>query len=463
MKGPIISIKDLLAECVRKAYLIICLGIICAVALCGLKFVKDTNALKNVPSNENQNVTVEIELSEEEELQVKDYIYAVHERDEVKEYLRDSIYINCNPYNTDYVQLQYYVEGVSEADRNDTILAIRTYILGGGLASYISDQNDGIDAKYFLELLKCESMTYSTYQDNGIMEIIMYAESPERAKAYSDWIQEGLDAYMLQLEQIGIESELEKISEKILTYTFTRVIGDRDTVQNRYEEYKKNVTSLEATLSAEQLQVANTILGQEVNDEAADDTTSEVPKRASISIKYLILGAILGIGAGVALIGANYILIDTLKTPCMIKDVYGIRYFGKVSMKKQNIFEKLAGRLFYNEQETSQQEEVQMLTSKIRVFCEKQNITQLTFVGESNLKTDVVLNEVVQNLKKHGMECKTVYNMSRDFAGFCEVNNRKNVILIEMLRKTKYSAIDEVISLCKDNEIAVLGYFVFHA
>lgn len=463
MKGPVISIKDLLAECVRKAYIIICLGIVCAVALCAFKFVKDTNYQNAMQLNQGEDIVAEIELSEEQEFQIQNYINAVNERDGVKEYLRDSIYINCNPYDTDYVHIQYQVESSSKEQRRDAILALRTYILGGGVASYFSEQTDGIATKYFTELIRCESMTNTSYLDNGIIEIIMYAGSEADAKLYGAWMQECLDAYTKTLNRIGIKCTLEKISEKTLSYTLTKIVSDRDNAQARYEEYQNNVKALEGALSVEQLKIANQLLGEEIEDVSGNEHTSPQPQKVSLSIKYFVLGAILGIGGAIALIMANYVLSDTLKTPQMIKEIYGVRHLGKVSIKPQNLFKGLAAKIFYHEKKVSQEEEIQLLVSKIQVLCENENIQKVALVGDSTIQADQVLDNVVQNLKKNGIECTILNEICRDFVGFREVNKIKNVILMEMLRKTKYSSIDEVVSLCKENEITMLGYFVFEA
>ena len=86
---------------------VICFGVIGAIALGGIKYVRDSrtyNAAQNVPAQE------EIVLTPEEEEQVKDAQIMIERVEDYEKYLDTSALMQINPYEKPVMELQYYVE-----------------------------------------------------------------------------------------------------------------------------------------------------------------------------------------------------------------------------------------------------------------------------------------------------------------------------------------------------------------
>ena len=454
MKDPVISVKDLFAECIRKAQVIIICTVIFAVALCGFKFFMDMKSLNDINnSTDNSDAVVEVELTEDEQLEVQNYVNIVNKCASLKDYLNESIYINCNPYDVNYVQIQYYIKSSSEEQQGEAGLALRNYILCGGLASDLSERDGKIETKYLLELIKCESISQSSFLNNGTMEIIMYAESEEQAQTYAAWIKEYLDNFVITLNKVGIECELQKITEQTAKVILSNLIYERNDKQNQYKDFVNQVSELETTLTAEQMNVAMELL--EENDLVEKETNDIEEKSASINIKYFILGGVLGCLFGVVLIAIKYIFTNTIKVGTDVQNMFGIAYLGQLTCKKNNIWDKIANKIFYPKENFNLETEKQIIISKLKVYCNKNKITNLVISASVNENEKKHLEDIVLLLKENNIVCKILEKNI-----FEEFEKVENVIMVENIGKTSYATIENDLLFYKIQQIHVLGYIV---
>lgn len=450
-KDPVISVRDLLAECIRKMAIILLCAVICAAALCGFKYYKDKQAANGIAeAGEQQEAEVDVELTDEQQQQVLNYVNAVEQQAGLKAYLEHSIYINCNPYHMNYVHLQYNVDSESELELREAVLALRTYILGGPLANDLSVKDGEVESKYFIELIRCESITHGSYMDNGMIEIIMYAESKERAQTYGTWINESLENYMTVLNNSGIECELEKIAEQTLVYMHSNLLYDRSDKQAQMEDIKNKVSEMLAQLTPEQVKAANMLLAQELEEENKD--TLVIPK-ASINVKYFILGGILGCVLGVCIIAVYYIFTNTIKVSTDVQNMFGVTYLGGLSLKKRTVFDKLADKLFYPSECFVLADQKIEVVSKILFCCKRYDIHHVYMLTNGAGKFGVI-NEIAEELSKHGVTCSVADNLLSQM----DAVKAKNIILVNQIQKTKYQEIENEILFYKNQDMNVLGY-----
>ena len=442
MKDPIISVKDLLAECVRKAGFIIVCAIVFAVALCGFKYVKDAKSLGGASVNH------QIEFTKEQTYQIHAYVSATEQLDNIKEYIQDSIYMNCNPYAIDYVQIQFKVEGVSEVEQREVVFALRNHILNGGLATDLSEMDATIEAEYFSELLQCKSITNESSLDSGIVEIVMYAESAERAEEYMLWINDSVSSFVTQLNNKGVNGKVIKIEENQATKVDLVMIENKNKILLDLAQLEQRVADTMALLTVEQLAEANDIL---IND-TADDAGTVVTK-PSISIKYFVLGGILGCFIAVVWIAVLYVFTNTIKISEDIQNMYGLTCLGHLTCQKQNALDKIANKLFYPEKNFELGLQLPGIISKV-VFCAKHlGVSSVVLVKDDVVMCDV-LDEISSEIAKNGVACQVLDVMSLQDCS----SEVKTVVYVSQLHKTKYQSVENKILFCKNQNINILGY-----
>ena len=338
MKDPIISIKDLLATCVKKAKLIIVLAVVLAIAVCGLKFSSDLSARKAAEAAGGVATEVVVELTDAELEQVEQYVDAVLLRDEVEDYVENSVYMNANPYDLYYVELMYNVQAESDEVEREAILAIRNYVYAG-LEVALEAEDDSLAAKYYKEVLQCTSMDYNSYLANGVITISMNAINEEQAKTFATILDKAIMDYVSELNADGMEFAAVKINEVVARELYEALIGFQNDKNNLLNSCNGSVQWYESTLTKQQLKEAYKLLAVDV--EVPEEVAQEVPK-ASINILFLVVGAVLGVVAGVALIAVKYIFTNTIKTEDDVQEMLKLSNLGLLVCKELDKFETLA-------------------------------------------------------------------------------------------------------------------------
>lgn len=451
MKDPIISVKDLLAECVRKAAPILVCGIICAIALCGFKYFKDVRAINQTSAE------VEIEFTADQKIQIANYVNAVNQWNGLSEYLQNSIFINLNPYGIDSVQIQYRIDADSEDMKKDAVYAFRTYLLEGGLAEDLSQKDGTVEARYFNELIKCEPATKASQNynsilqiDNGIIQVVMYAKNADDAKVYAAWVNECVDSYVKTINQKGLVCKIQKLDERQISIVDSKLSEEKTRRRLEYTDVTKIVNDLLPALSAEQLSAANSILDSDLE---SDLPSEEVKQTAGISLKFLVLGGILGCGLAVVWIAVVYIFTNTIKNWKDVQNMLGVTDLGYLTCRKQNVFDKIANKVFYPTENFDLEVQKTGVISKIIFCCKRNDVKDLILVNDA-VKNIEVLEQMKAELTENGIACSIVEKLSVEK----DAAKAKDVVLFNQMNKTKYQDVENEILFCKNQNINVLGY-----
>ena len=443
MKDPIISVKDLLAECVRKAVLIIICGIVFAIALSGFKFYKDSRALNNLSQD------MEVVFTDAQKVQIANYVNVVNQWNGLSEYMQESVYINANPYAVDCIQIQYKIDSDSESLKRDAVFSLRAYLVDGGLADDLS-KNVDLEARYIKELIKCESVTNESQIDNSVLQLTVYAENEEIAQDYAVRINECVNAYIKNINSKGITCKVQKLDERQMVVVDSKMVEDKTTKMFEYTELGKTINDLSAGLSVEQIGAANSILDSKLH---ADVSTTDVVRKASFSVKYFVLGGILGCAIAVVWIAIVYIFTNTVKTEKDVQDMVGISSFGYLTCKKMNFFDQLANKIFYPADCFELDKQKESVISKIAFCCKRQDIKELILIN-SELKDAVIIEQMKAELSKNGIEVRVFEHFSIQN----ESVKTKDVVLVNQINKTKYQDVENTVLFCKNQDINVLGY-----
>lgn len=443
MKDPVISLKDLFAECVRKSMFIIACTVVCAVALCGVKYVKD------VRSTNITQETAKVEFSVIQKQQINSYVIVTLQREGLMKYFDESVYINLNPYDIDCVLIQYRVDADSETVQKDAVFALRSYALNGGLAADLNQKDSSIDAKYFAELVKCDSMSQESYISNGVVELMIYADSKETAQTYAAWVNECVETYFTKINNSGVAGRLEKISEQYTTLVDKEFVEYRDEKILEYETLSSLLTDLSATLSSEQMAAANQMLNNEVDE---DGQEIEVVS-PGISFKWLVLGGVLGCVLAIALIAIKYIFTNNIKRSTEIQEMFGITSLGHLNNRKLTVWDNLANKIFYPTECFDLETQKTNAISKIS-FCCNRNEANHVYVVDNGCSNVSLLSDITAGLASNNIQSKVVEQLTAQE----DASKVKYVVLVNQIGKTKYQDVENELLFCKSQNIQVLGY-----
>ena len=447
-----ISVKDLIKECIRKIWIIIVAMVVFGILLAGFRYVKDKKNIANTTVAEStEKVDVEKivdDLESDDYNQVMTYVDLTNYRDQNRVYTADAKLMKINPYKVDTVLLQYYVNAEDENTRKDMAAAYLSYISGGSLAADVVENNDLEDSSSDIqELIQCDATGLTTgtsfYTENtNTINMYVYGVDEQDAKDIALYVKESMDAYSQKLSAVAPHT-LTLFEEQYSVTCATKLVSLKNDRFGNLITYNDRTTSYEGLLSDKQKESAQKIVSaQKENDELEDsDETGKTAKKdetpkASISKKYLVVGAFLGLVLAVVIIVLRYMFDPTIKTSKDLQMFYGTNFIGDVA----------------------QADGALLAASKIINMCSNRQIKKVLIAGKMATENEAVIKEVVDAVEKKGIVADIIGDILTDADAVQTLEAKSNVVLVEAVRKSKYEDFNQEKALCESLDAQLLGY-----
>lgn len=447
-----ISVKDLIKECIRKIWIIIVAMVVFGILLAGFRYAKDKKNIANTTVAEStEKVDVEKivdDLESDDYNQVMTYVDLTNYRDQNRLYTADAKLMKINPYKVDTVLLQYYVNAEDENTRKDMAAAYLSYISGGSLAADVVENNDLEDSSSDIqELIQCDATGLTTgtafYTENtNTINMYVYGVDEQDAKDIASYVKESMDAYSQKLSAVAPHT-LTLFEEQYSVTCATKLVSLKNDRFGNLMTYNDRTTSYEGLLSDKQKESAQKIVSaQKENDELEDSNETgktakkdETPK-ASISKKYLVVGAFLGLVLAVVIIVLRYMFDPTIKTSKDLQMFYGTNFIGDVA----------------------QADGALLAASKIINMCSNRQIKKVLIAGKMATENEAAIKEVVDAVEKKGIVADIIGDILTDADAVQTLEARSNVVLVEAVRKSKYEDFNQEKALCESLDAQLLGY-----
>lgn len=447
-----ISVKDLIKECIRKIWIIIVAMVVFGILLAGFRYVKDKKNIANTTVAEStEKVDVEKivdDLESDDYNQVMTYVDLTNYRDQNRVYTADAKLMKINPYKVDTVLLQYYVNAEDENTRKDMAAAYLSYISGGSLAADVVENNDLEDSSSDIqELIQCDATGLTTgtsfYTENtNTINMYVYGVDEQDAKDIALYVKESMDAYSQKLSAVAPHT-LTLFEEQYSVTCATKLVSLKNDRFGNLITYNDRTTSYEGLLSDKQKESAQKIVSaQKENDELEDsDETGKTAKKdetpkASISKKYLVVGAFLGLVLAVVIIVLRYMFDPTIKTSKDLQMFYGTNFIGDVA----------------------QADGALLAASKIINMCSNRQIKKVLIAGKMATENEAAIKEVVDAVEKKGIVADIIGDILTDADAVQTLEAKSNVVLVEAVRKSKYEDFNQEKALCESLDAQLLGY-----
>ena len=440
-----ISVKDLIKECIRKIWIIIVAMVVFGILLAGFRYVKDKKNIANTTIAEStEKVDVEKivdDLESDDYNQVMTYVDLTNYRDQNRVYTADAKLMKINPYKVDTVLLQYYVNAEDENTRKDMAAAYLSYISGGSLAADVVTDNDLEDSSSDIqELIQCDATGLTTgtsfYTENtNTINMYVYGVDEQDAKDIASYVKESMDAYSQKLSAVAPHT-LTLFEEQYSVTCATKLVSLKNDRFGNLITYNDRTTSYEGLLSDKQKESAQKIVSaQKENDELEDsDETGKTAKKdetpkASISKKYLVVGAFLGLVLAVVIIVLRYMFDPTIKTSKDLQMFYGTNFIGDVA----------------------QADGALLAASKIINMCSNRQIKKVLIAGKMATENEAAI-------EKKGIVADIIGDILTDADAVQTLEAKSNVVLVEAVRKSKYEDFNQEKALCESLDAQLLGY-----
>lgn len=484
-----ISISELLWKIVKEWRIVIVFAVVFAVALGAYKYHSDSAAIESSKNEAKVSIEdMEAGLSDDEVKSVEKAKEIQTQQAEKLKYQTESIMMNLNPYAENVATLQYYVDtdytmnlsqDIEQDYTDELVSSYSTYIENGGLGNAaLAAIGWDTDCAYFNELIKLGgrvtvdgNVTNSVAADGATFTIYVIGESEKNCAELSSIVQKIVADYQTKLvTEIGAHT-LSLIDEYQSVIVDEALIAKQSDLNAQIANFQTQLDTLEATMSEAALAVLHQDEQQDTDEEANTETDTgaqlaDIPASAHISVKYIILGFVLGIVIACVWIALRYILNCTVKTSGELTTLYGVRLFGDrhVADSKKKIFAGIDTWLNHlkNKNPLSAEEQQELILTNLRVTCKQESIQKIFATSSlhmSETDKEVVMN-LTSSLKEYGIEMVYGDNILRNAASIEQMAEIGQVVVFEKLGRSDYTSIEKELTLCEEQKAKVLGVVV---
>ena len=173
---------------------------------------------------------------------------------------------------------------------------------------------------------------------------------------------------------------------------------------------------------------------------------------AFISVKYLLIGLILGLVVACGYIAVRYVMSSKLRTVGDLESGFGLTVLGCVTEQNKS-------KLFRSSYDAySKEEQVELIAANVKVLMERQDKQKVFLTGDSATeRCREVIELVAQSLNDKGLTCTTGASVAYDVDSINKIADADAVVLVEQIDVSRYDAIKKEKELCAECKIPVLG------
>lgn len=457
-----INLADLFWEILLSWRKCVCLGILFAIVLSGMKYFMDVRSF-----HASQNIDVEKEKSnlEQEEIeQLSDAVALQRRVDAYEKYQEKSALMRLDPYAKPVLELQFYIQSdyiinyTSDHERDYTpelVAMYCNYVNSGEMAQkVIADASLSVSAEDFRELLSVSS------SGSTVSVSISYAESAKLTEI-SNVVKTFLGEKEPELQEVG-SHKLELIDESQSIVVDTALAEKKNTIADNIATLEYQLKNMKNSMSDKQ----TALFDIEVSEMRGEELEEE--EEPGFSVLFVILGGMLGIILVCIWIACKIIFASKLQSSEEIGSVYGMRLLGRieisVSSKKhflQGVDNWILKIKNCGKKRLSMEQQIEVIAANVVLSCKKQELECIYMTGSEYEKVDkVVLDKLKQKLSGQEIKVKDGGNILYDASSLQSGVENGHIILVEQKNVSVYDELSAELDLLEQYDIEVLGVIV---
>lgn len=455
-----ISFSEVLWRFLQNWRLALTCAVVFAVVLSGTKYIQDK---KNAEILNNQSVStvaeIEQSLTDAEKKEVDNVRELQKEVTDKETYYEESQLMKIDPYNKTVVTLQYYVElmnGMSLSEeghqnmRNNIVGAYNTYIVNNVIFDAGLNQYDA------------ELVSAGVVEDTGVFVVYVTGIDEESANELADNIYETIEKYQVDVSKTIANHNLKLLKRATITAMDTSLASAQRNTREAIAQAENEVSEAIAALNSQQM----VVLEGEI--QAEQQTT--VPVTAGISILYVIFGIVFGLIVVFIWTILEFVFGKRLKYAEEIFDMFGVQIIGTALIEeteKKKWFSAVdlwLKKVKNNRIGTREQQWNRMIT-KLILICQKMQVEQVYFVSSTCFgKNDKLwIDKLIFDLCENGINAQCGDDVIRNVEIFKDICENGNVVFVEKVNASTYLEMEELIAMCKMQDVRILGIVILDA
>ncbi len=482
-----IDLFDLIADILAHWRSVLIAMIVGAVLLGVFGYVKSYKEFQNTQNEQVTVSTTRDETTREEKIkQMKeslgddllagvDSVIVWENKYDLKEiYYKNSLYMQLDPLNVVQKELVYQIQVEDNSGGSKFGIVYGNVIKNVGLYDWI-EQQTGMDAAYVAELISADVKSGMTIadgtqvllSDSNCVKIVIMQKDEESCENLADAVKEYLAMQQENLSQEIGNHELILLSETMGTVMNTGVLNSQTAYRDEISSLKATIAATKAGFTEEQKQYYN-LLTQ--NDSEIVDTTQDAAaesvtvQKPSISIKYVVLGAVIFAFVYAMILCLMYIFNGKLRASDELQNLYQIPQMGLIvkESKKKLLPDQWVDNLRnHGKRKFTPAQSMELAVAAVKIAAVKNGLEHVCLMG-CNLTegADNVCESIKQALEKEQIAVTILDNVLYNAEAMEKLENEKGVVLVEKAGSTLYNEVAKEIELLTRQDIAVLGGIV---
>ena len=482
-----IDIKDMLFRVLEKWRWMIVWAVIMAVALAGLKYLKDKRSShEGEDTDEVLSVMME-DMTPSERSNVETYIALYDNLEMLRKDIDTRLIYQIDPYHEKALQISYAVklpevekgsgeyiiaQHLSDATKiNQLTTMYSNYVMSSDFVDEIAKAVPEISESDLRTLISIVNNNNNN-NNNGVVNIkIIYTEDMD-VEGVAGIVKSNIEAYSESLQEtekhdIVISSEYKsEIIDDSLINTQNNLISREYSLQTQLNSLNNSLGNAEK----EYIEVyADGKDEKKVSKKDSEEEESVAKDKSStgISIKYAILGAMVGVFLVCMWELMRYILSGKLHTVDTLSEFYGLQVFGVQAVSDKNSKKKGIDKLLFKIENRKKkvltfEAQKEIISSSIKLALEQQDVKEIVLTGTDVEKLDEsYLNELKEELTKNGVKTSVENNIYYYPEALKKATEIKNVILFETIDMSIEYEIENILQKAVEYDIRVLGVVAF--
>lgn len=421
-----INIENIIKQCIKRVGIIIACAVVFALLVPGLIYVKDMNAY-----NSGAEEPAEIELSDAEQAGIEKYQYLKSKVEQLRAYGENAMVLKLDYENVYQGRLQFYVDAEEDA-QFDIAYVISNYINSGAVAKEVCALRTLESTTYISELFGAEVSGISSGVTSGIVNFRVWASSEEECQSYIAITKEILDEFSRELNTTMAKHSLKLVEEKV-------IVGYSSEVDSKQSGYVERMNTAIANLDAHAetlTDLQKQVIEREDNPQENEPVTITAP---SFSIKWVVVGFVLGAVAAVGVIVLYVVFGGRLQTEQELLRRFDISHFGSLKTKEDS-------------------KRIDIVSARLGSCLEKAGRKEIALIGTTKeIRTEGVI-ALTEELKARGIKCELLGNILTEKEAFEAMKEKDCVVFVETIGQSVVKEIYEESMVCIDAQVEVIGY-----
>lgn len=394
---------------------------------------------------------------------------------ELKEiYYKNSLYMQLDPLHIVQKELVYQIQSEDNNGGSKFGIIYGNVINNIGLYDWI-EQQTGMDAGYVGELISVDVKSGMTIadgaqvllSDSNCVKIVIMQKDEESCEKLVDAVKEYLAMQQEKLSQEVGNHELVLLSETMGTVTNTDVLSCQVSYRDDISSLKESIENKKAEFTEEQKQYYDLLAQNESTtiDESQEEVAEPVAvQKPSVSIKYVVLGAVVFAFVYAMILCVMYIFNGKLRASDELQNLYHIPQMGLIvkNSKKKLLPDRWVDHLRnHGKRKFTPAQSMELAVAAVKIAAVKNGLDHVCLMG-CNLAegADNVCESIKQALEKEDIAVTILDNVLYNAEAMEKLENEKGVVLVEKAGSTLYNEVAKEIELLTRQDIAVLGGIV---